>query len=159
MKPFNISSSPALLRYRQATSSETEIRTRTLAWCSAWSSVNGAFQTDRLREIVADGPIRMATDFGHDMAVNLNFDSYATFWSPLLVRTLSEWSLIVAGPIKVQTSGNLASAELDTRLRGRAHDGQPKEQRQHMRLMWENTRSMSRLVHEQIIIDPKTACL
>jgi ketosteroid isomerase-like protein len=159
MKPFDTKSSLALHRYRQATSSDTDVRTRTLAWCSAWSSVNGAFQADNLRRIVADGPVRMAADFGHDMAVILNFDSYATFWAPLLSRVFSEWSLVITGPMHVQTNSNLASARFETCLRGQTHDGERKEQRQDMLLMWENNRGMWRLVQEQISVDPQTACL
>ena len=89
---------------------ETEVRSRVLVWCAAWGSVNGAFPTDTLRDIVAAGPIRMAADFGRDVAVSMSFEDYAAFWSPLLRDTYSDWSLVPDAPVDVRVQSGMAAA-------------------------------------------------
>lgn len=56
------------------TSPETEVKSCVFAWCSTWSSIVGRFLTGSLREIAADGPVRMAADLGDHIAVGVSLD-------------------------------------------------------------------------------------
>jgi hypothetical protein len=159
MTPPGLSPVLSLVEGREPTSPETEVKTRVLAWCSAWSSVNGHFQTDQLREIASGGPVRMAADFGHRMAVNVTIDGYAAFWSPLLSQTFSDWSLMIDSPIDVRVFKNMATANFTTRLQGTAHDGRRLEQKQQTRQMMERVGGVWRLLQEQITIPAEAACL
>ena len=155
MATHDTSFAHSIIPDRRHSALETEVRIRILAWCSAWSSVNGRLQTDLLREIAVDGPVRMVTDFGHDMAVSFTFDAYAAFWAPVLTHTLSEWLLLLDSPIDVTVGNGRASASFHTRLQGTTHEGRRRDQRQHMLQIWENTSGTWRLAHEQMTVDPQ----
>jgi hypothetical protein len=159
MAPPHLSSTLSVLTQREPTSPETEVRTRVLAWCSAWSSIDGKLPTEKLREIVTDGPVRMATDFGGHMTVNVSLGSYCAFWSSLVSETFCEWSLMIDSPIDVTISGDMAVAEFHTRLQGMTHENDRKSQRQHSRQMFEYARGVWRLVQEQTTIVHEEACL
>ncbi len=155
MTPHDISSAHSIIPDQRSSAFETEVKIRILAWCSTWSSVKGQFQADRLREIATDGPMRMAADFGHDMAVSVTFDAYAAFWAPVLTRTLSEWLLLLDSPIEVTVGNSKASASFHARLQGTTHEGRRRDQRQHMLQIWENTSGTWHLAHEQMTVDPQ----
>ncbi len=144
---------------RESPTPEIRVKTRVFAWCSLWSSVNGAFPTEQLRKLATDDPVRMATDFGHRMAVSVSIDAYAGFWSPLLSEHFSEWCLLVESPIDVLMGNNRATAIFETRLQGTTHDGSRKSQRQHMQQVFENAGSTWQLAQEQMTVSSESACL
>ena len=140
------------------TSPETEVKTRVIAWCSSWSSINGRFVTDHLREIANNGPIRMVADLGHHIAVGVSLDGYATYWSQILTEAFAEWFLLIDSPIEVSLCGNMANASFHTRLQGIAHDQCRRSQRQHTQHIFEKKGGTWRLVREQITISPEGTC-
>ena len=151
--------SSAMPLYREPASAETEVRARVLVWCSAWSSVNGAFQTDTLRGIAAPGPVRLAADFGRDVAVCASFEEYAAFWSPLLTQTFSDWTLIADPPIEVRVQDGMAAATFSSRFHGISQNGRSMSQRQRVLQVWEKFDGVWRLSHEQTTVDSEGACM
>ena len=155
------SGSPATLsaiKGHEPTSPETEVKARVLSWCSAWSSIDGVFQKDKLADILTDGPVRMAADFGDQIAVSITRDAYLAFWSPLLSRTFSDWSLMIDSPIEVTAGHGMASAQFHARIQGTTHAGERKSQRQHTRQVLEHHNGAWRLTQEQIKVSPDQAC-
>ena len=145
--------------YREPAAAETEVRARALIWCSSWSSVNGALPVNALREIAAPGPVRLAADFGRDVAVSSSFEEYAAFWSPLLTQTFSSWTLIADPPIEVRVHDGMAAATFSSRFFGKTHNGRPMAQRQHVLQVWEKFDGVWRLSHEQTTVDSEGACM
>lgn len=158
MVPPHLSSPLSVMTNREPTSPETEVKTRIFAWCSAWSSIGGKLPTDKLREIITDGPIRMVTDFGGHMTVNVSLESYSAFWSSLVSETFSEWSLLIDSPIDVAISGNMATAGFQARLQGVTHENTRKSQHQRSRQVFEYAHGVWRLVQEQTTIAPEETC-
>nr|WP_321360961.1 hypothetical protein [uncultured Hyphomonas sp.] len=159
MPPLNTSPILSVVPNLETTSPETEVTTRVFAWCSTWSSVNGAFLTEQLRMIAMDGPVRMVTDFGHRVSVSVSFEAYAAFWSHLLSETFSEWSLMIDSPIDLVIGNNRASASFHARLQGTKHDGRRASQRQHMQHVFGLTDGNWRLEMEQMTVSPEGTCL
>ena len=159
MKPLDTFSGQSVVSSSDHPSPETEVKTRVFAWCSSWSSINGRFVTNSLREIVTDGPIRMVADLGDHIAVGVSLDGYASYWSRVLTQTFAEWFLLIDSPIEVSVSGNLAKASFHTRLQGVTHDQCRKSQRQHTQHVFEKRGGTWRLVQEQMTISPEGACI
>ncbi|HAE26898.1 MULTISPECIES: hypothetical protein [Hyphomonas] len=159
MAPPITSSTLSIVSNRGSTSAETKVKTRVFAWCSTWSSVNGAFLTEQLRTIAIDEPVRMVTDFGRRMSVSVSLDAYAAFWSQLLSETFSEWSLVIDSPIDVMVGNNRAIASFNARLQGTTHEGGRASQRQHVQQVFKIVDGTWRLAQEQMTISPENACL
>jgi len=158
MSPPHFSPAVATVAEPDPTSPETDVKTRVFAWCSAWSSIKGRFQPERLEEIAADGAVRMTADFGDVISVSVTLDAYVAFWGHLLSETFAEWFLVVDSPLRIAVSDGYATASFDARLQGITHDGQRKSHRQAMQQTFEKSGGGWRLIQEQAKIPPEGAC-
>lgn len=159
MAPPHVPSFPFTVSDPEPTSPETEVKARVFAWCSAWSSIEGKFQRNRLDEIASGGTIRMTTDFGEVTCFSVSLDAYAAFWAPFLTETFSEWFLIVDSPLQVTVGDRYATACFDAQLQGIMHDGDRKSHRQTMQQTYTKSGGAWRLAQEQTKIAPGSSYL